>query len=133
MYCPACGAENPDKARFCGSCSHRLDSLMEPGEPGQDDAGPIIDVENNGEVVSNGLKYGILGASLLIPFIGLVMGIIYLAKGETELAIDSYQAALGALEEGVRNRQLLNIKLEALGAIAAETADVDADAGGGDV
>ena len=84
MYCPACGAENPDKARFCGSCSHRLDSSMEPGEPGQDDAGPIIDVENNSEVVSNGLKYGILGASLLIPFIGLVMGIIYLAKGENE-------------------------------------------------
>jgi predicted negative regulator of RcsB-dependent stress response len=62
-----------------------------------------------------------------------IRGDIYLAKGETELAIDSYQAALGALEEGVGNRQLLNIKLEALGAIAAETADVDADAGGGDV
>ena len=44
-----------------------------------------------------------------------IRGDIYLAKGETELAMQSYQDALDALEEGVGNRELLNIKLEALG------------------
>jgi len=45
-------------------------------------------------------------------------GDIYLAKGETELAIKSYQESLAQLEEGVGNRLYLTIKLEALGADA---------------
>jgi len=62
-----------------------------------------------------------------------IRGEIYLAKGETELAIESFQAALDALEEGVGNRELLNIKLQALGATLAETAVVDDGAGGGEM
>ncbi|NOR18712.1 MAG: tetratricopeptide repeat protein [Xanthomonadales bacterium] len=53
-------------------------------------------------------------------------GDIYLAKGETEQAIQSYQKSLSQLEEGVGNRVYLIIKLEALGAT------VDANADGGD-
>ena len=47
-----------------------------------------------------------------------IRGDIYLAKGETEMAIQSYQESLDTLEDGVGNRELLRIKLEALGAVA---------------
>jgi len=45
-----------------------------------------------------------------------IRGDIHLAKGETEQAIESYQASLSTLPEGVGSRELLIIKLEALGA-----------------
>ncbi|PUB90326.1 MAG: hypothetical protein DBP01_08100 [gamma proteobacterium symbiont of Ctena orbiculata] len=44
----------------------------------------MVEVGSEHKSVSDGLKYGILGGSLIIPFIGLIMGIIYLAQGETE-------------------------------------------------
>ncbi len=62
-----------------------------------------------------------------------IRGDIYLAKGETELAASSYQAALDALEEGVGNRELLIIKLEALGATVADAADAGDDTDGGEM
>jgi len=53
-----------------------------------------------------------------------IRGDIHLANGETDQAIKSYQAALEALEEGIGNRELLKIKLEALGApVSEDTAD----------
>jgi len=55
-------------------------------------------------------------------------GDIYLAKGETELAIQSYQDSLAQLQEGVGNRVYLTIKLEALG--GAVDADTDGSDGG---
>ena len=58
-----------------------------------------------------------------------IRGDIHLAKGETELAIKSYQASLDTLAEGVGNREFLMIKLEALGADAGDKADVAADGG----
>jgi len=56
-----------------------------------------------------------------------IRGDIHLAKGETQLAIQSYQASLDALEEGVGNQELLKIKLEALGADLAENPDANVD------
>jgi len=53
-------------------------------------------------------------------------GDIYLARGETDMAIQSYQESLTQLEEGVGNRAYLTIKLEALGAT------VDANTDGND-
>ena len=29
MYCPQCGKENPDDARFCGSCGASLENIRE--------------------------------------------------------------------------------------------------------
>ena len=53
-----------------------------------------------------------------------IRGDIHLANGETEQAIQSYEAALEALEDGVGNRELLKIKLETLGAsVSEDTAD----------
>ncbi|MGB5488017.1 MAG: tetratricopeptide repeat protein, partial [Lysobacterales bacterium] len=62
-----------------------------------------------------------------------VRGDIYMAKGETELAIGSYQAALSALDENVGNRDLIKFKLEALGTAADETPVVARDSGGGEM
>ncbi len=52
-----------------------------------------------------------------------IRGDIHLARGETELAIQSYQSSLDALEQGVGSREYLVIKLEALGAGTPESAD----------
>jgi len=52
-----------------------------------------------------------------------IRGDIHLARGETELAIQSYQSSLDALEQGVGSREYLVIKLEALGAGTAGSAD----------
>ena len=73
MYCRECCAQNPDSAIFCGNCSHRLDPFP-PASAGQ---------RGNSGPVPNGLKYGVLGASVFIPFVGLVMGVLYLAKAES--------------------------------------------------
>jgi len=54
-------------------------------------------------------------------------GDIHLAKGETDLAIQSYQESLAQLEAGVGNRIYLTIKLEALGT----TVDTDTDGSDG--
>lgn len=59
-----------------------------------------------------------------------IRGDIHLARGETDMAIRSYQLSLDSLEEGVGNRALLEIKLEALGAVAA---DEEKDSSGGEV
>lgn len=45
-----------------------------------------------------------------------IRGDIYRANGSTEQAIESYRTSLDLLDEGVGNRQFLNMKLEALGA-----------------
>jgi len=62
-----------------------------------------------------------------------IRGDIHLAKGETELAIGSYQAALDALEEGVGNREFLNVKLQELKATVADAANAEEGAGGGEM
>ncbi|MCW8907661.1 MAG: zinc ribbon domain-containing protein [Sedimenticola sp.] len=79
MFCPECGTENPDGARFCGNCRHPLASGNDAPS-----SGPVIEVGGNRDTVSDGLKYGVLAGTLLIPFIGLVMGLIYLAQGASE-------------------------------------------------
>lgn len=53
-----------------------------------------------------------------------IRGDIYVAKGETDQAIKSYQSALAHMEEGVGNRVLLDMKLEALG---VDTDSLDAN------
>ena len=62
-----------------------------------------------------------------------IRGDIYLARGDTELAIQSYQLSLDTLAESVGNRELLRIKLEALGADAVQSPDADMDSGGGEM
>ena len=62
-----------------------------------------------------------------------IRGDIHLANGEVELAIQSYQASLDTLADGVGNREYLIIKLEALEVSAAEDAGTDLAADGGEM
>lgn len=86
MFCPECGTENPDNARFCGNCRHPLASTS--GTTGSHQTDPVIEIDADPVTVSDGMKYGILFATLFIPFIGLIMGIIYLVQGESEAKKD---------------------------------------------
>ena len=82
MFCPECGKENPDNAKFCGNCRHPLAAIAD--RPASAPDSPVIEVGSTSEPVSDLMKYGILVGTLFIPFIGLVMGLIYLAQGKTE-------------------------------------------------
>jgi len=62
-----------------------------------------------------------------------IRGDAYAAKGETDRAVENYQAALDKLEEGVGNRDLLNMKLQALTASVDSAEIPEGEAGGGEM
>ena len=62
-----------------------------------------------------------------------IRGDIHLANGDAELAIQSYQASLDLLDDGVGNREYLTVKMEALGAGVTQQANEDHDTGGGEM
>ena len=66
-YCPKCGEQNPDEAKFCGKCGSTM-TVSQFVNP---------DINSDDEV-SSGLKTGIIVLSIFLPVIGIVMGIIYM-------------------------------------------------------
>ncbi len=82
MFCPECGNQNPDDARFCGNCRHPLSGTA--GRSVNSSSNSVVEIGTESKTVSDAMKYGVLAGSLIIPFIGLIMGIIYLAQGESE-------------------------------------------------
>ncbi len=84
MFCPKCGSENPDNAKFCGNCRHQFTAKF--GGSDNDPVNEVVDIESKqrSEPVSDLMKYGILASTVIIPFIGVIMGIVYLVQGETE-------------------------------------------------
>lgn len=82
MFCPECGTENPDNARFCGNCRHPLATASDT--PASQPSPPVVEMDSDPAAVSDGLKYGILFGTLFIPFLGLIMGIVYLLQDGTE-------------------------------------------------
>jgi uncharacterized membrane protein YvbJ len=71
MRCPKCGQENLAEAKFCGKCATRLSSA---DTPVSGSAGPAA----NGGEVSQGLKVGIILGTVLIPLLGIIMGLVYM-------------------------------------------------------
>jgi len=84
MFCPKCGSENPDDARFCGNCGEAFTNAQRPVPDAPEPAARIVDLDSTQPAVSAALKWGILAASLLVPLIGIVMGALYMLKGENE-------------------------------------------------
>lgn len=81
MFCSKCGSEIPDDSAFCPECGDQLAG----GEAPQPVPGPITPAQSeSGEVVSQGLKVGIIVVSLIIPLIGIIMGVIYLKDAHPE-------------------------------------------------
>jgi len=71
MRCPTCGQENPAEAKFCGKCATRLTSA---DTTVSGSSGPVASV---GEV-SQGLKVGIILGTVIIPLLGIIMGLVYM-------------------------------------------------------
>jgi uncharacterized membrane protein YvbJ len=91
MFCARCGSENPDDARYCGGCGAALD---EP-ETRRGTEAPVVQVANlttGAEPVPAGLKWGVLVVSVLIPIVGVGMGLYYWIKRDSPA-----KAAVGRL------------------------------------
>lgn len=73
MFCPHCSHQNPPEAKFCANCGKSM--VVEP-VPESKAAGFFKSDETG--TVSDALKWGILIATVFIPLVGIVMGIIYL-------------------------------------------------------
>ena len=72
MRCPNCGQENPAEAKFCGKCATRLTAPVTPGPSGP--IGPPA----SGADVPQGLKIGVIIGSIIMPLLGIIMGLIYM-------------------------------------------------------
>ncbi len=76
MFCPKCAEANPDDAKFCGKCGNEMPTASEgPGAAATAGTTPVAG--GGPAAVSSGQKYGVIAASVLIPFVGLIMGYIY--------------------------------------------------------
>lgn len=88
MFCPHCSTENEAEARFCGSCGRDLGKPKPPSGPEtRPDPVELVRIIDSGQplsLVAPGLKWGVLAASLLMPLIGIGMGLYYWIRAESE-------------------------------------------------
>ncbi len=124
MFCSSCGAENKDTAKFCGKCGGKMAvEAMSPETPpaafasqtAPSSAAPMSTESVNTTPVpaaadnTTTLKIGIVVASLFIPIVGIVMGIIYIrdadsgkkAMGKLWLAVGSGMTVFWVLSGGL--------------------------------
>jgi uncharacterized membrane protein YvbJ len=73
MFCPHCSHQNPPEAKFCAKCGKSM--IVEAGPDPK--AADIFKSDETGSV-SDALKWGILVATVFIPLVGIVMGVIYM-------------------------------------------------------
>jgi uncharacterized membrane protein YvbJ len=71
MLCPKCGQDNPAEAKFCGKCATRLSPTPSTF------SAPVSTTGGAGDV-SQGMKIGIIVGSIVIPLLGIIMGLIYM-------------------------------------------------------
>lgn len=71
MVCPKCGHANPDVAQFCGKCGGPLAAGGASGDRGQAGSPPLTGVSSEMKVI-------MIIATIVIPLIGMIMGVIYM-------------------------------------------------------
>lgn len=64
MFCPKCGLNNPDEAKFCGKCGATMATSVVTPPP------PAVSKTKK-------MKIGIIIGTIFIPLIGIIMGAIY--------------------------------------------------------
>jgi uncharacterized membrane protein YvbJ len=79
MFCPKCGQQNPDEAKFCGKCGAAV-SAAPAGQPNR----AVPEAAKDTGVISPGMKNGMIAASIILPIVGIVVGIIYLLDANPE-------------------------------------------------
>ena len=79
MFCPSCGQSNPDEAKFCGKCGAAIAVAATPN-PAHVEPGAAKD----SAVVSQTMKTWMLVASIVLPVVGIVVGIVYLLDANPE-------------------------------------------------
>lgn len=79
MFCPSCGQSNPDEAKFCGKCGATMAAAAAPKT-----SQPTADAPKDTGAVTQGMKTGMIVASIVLPLIGIVMGIIYMMDANPE-------------------------------------------------
>lgn len=98
MYCPKCGEKNPDDARFCGSCGAPIPTSVAEAEKGREvepteRREPVAvptgsrgtsSAPASADHVAPEMKIGIAVATVIIPILGIVMGIVYLNSPSAE-------------------------------------------------
>lgn len=80
MFCPKCGQTNPSEAKFCGKCGAAM--ALADTQPPADTSGSKP--ATTAPAVNPALKNGILVGSVLVPILGIIMGIIYLLDANAE-------------------------------------------------
>jgi predicted amidophosphoribosyltransferase len=68
--CPACGADNPARANYCGTCGRRIGSSHRPPAP----LTPIITTPQTQRVAIAGMF--MLGAIVVLLAARLILGIV---------------------------------------------------------
>jgi len=82
MKCPACNNDNPEDAKFCGHCGKPMPEAVKPAP--DPEPRPPSPIPPNEPVVSSGLNIGVIVGSLLIPLLGIIVGIIFMSDDNAE-------------------------------------------------
>jgi len=79
MFCPKCGQQNPDEAKFCGKCGATVSiAAAPPPQPAYSAPGV------SSGAVSPMLKNGMIIASIILPIVGIVAGVMFLLDANPE-------------------------------------------------
>lgn len=95
-FCPFCGEEQPDNAKFCKSCGKNIENYSAPGEqdaPNTQFTPPAVE-KSYTLIFVIGLIF-----SIIIPLIGIIIGIyIYTRKDSSKARLYGLiTIALGAI------------------------------------
>jgi len=82
MFCPKCGQQNPDEAKFCGKCGAVVSAAPAP-QPSFATPGAASVTSNTG-VVSPAMKNWMIAASIILPIVGIVVGVVFLLDANPE-------------------------------------------------